>query len=126
VIEIGGALIATVATDGATSELLAEEVEVTVTEDGVSETTTQIFADTASETSPLGKVAGYTSLGAGAVQTAKDCSSSLNATCLLDLGTLGVGGVPQFLDISDLTKALFGLGASIPAITPLGDEASKC
>lgn len=72
------------------------------------------YFNTASETRPLGDAAGYISLGAGLVQAGLDCARRLLSTaCALDFASLGIGVGSQLSNLSDMMKALLGLGSSL-------------
>ena len=104
-----GATVATVATDGATSELLYAELEVTFTEDGVVESTTitTVTAYAPSETSALGDIAGSVGLRASFVQGVANCLHKQNAVCALDVASvIGIGAAGS--DWEDMSKVLIG------------------
>ena len=105
-----GATVATVATDGATSELLYAELEVTFTEDGVVESTTitTVTAYAPSETSALGDIAGSVGLRASFVQGVANCLHKQNAVCALDVATSVIGIGAAGSDWEDMSKVLIG------------------
>jgi hypothetical protein len=114
-VEIGGALIATIATDGATSELLAESISIAISEDSSTVVLEDTVLETASQTSTLGKVAGGVSLVAAGNQTVRDCFWGTKLTCALDLATLGIGLRTLTSSLSAMEKVWTALAASLPS-----------
>jgi len=114
-IEIGGALISVVATEGATSEVLVETVTVTAEEDSTTVAIEQSVV-TVSESSKVASVFGVSSIGAAAVDAGEACSKSLISTnCALDLVTLGIPLTVAKSGLSAVDIALSDLAASAPS-----------
>jgi len=114
-VEIGGAFISFVATEGATSEVLVETVTVTAEEDSTTIVIEQSVV-TVSESSKVASVFGVASIGAAAIDTGKACSKSLiSANCALDLVTLGIPLAVAKSGLSAVDIALSDLAASAPS-----------
>ncbi len=114
-IALVGATVATVATDGATSELLYAELEVTFTEDGAVEsaTLTTVSAYTPSETTATEDLLGRIGQGAAGLQTIADCAHAAATTttssvgvCALDAAALGTGIGANRSNLEDTSKTL--------------------
>ena len=113
-IAIVGSGIATVATDGATSELLVESISVATSEDATTVVVEGTIVESPAETSALGQIAGGVGQLSSISQTALDCAKRVNATCFLEAGTTAVGLGSQFFSgLTDMGKALAGLGTSL-------------
>jgi uncharacterized protein RhaS with RHS repeats len=114
-VEIGGALISVVVTDGATSEVLVETLTVAAEDDATTVVVEQTVV-TVTEDSAIEQVFGTASKAAAAAATASACyKSQTSSDCAIDLVTLGIPLAVARSGVSAITSALTDFVASLPS-----------